>query len=109
MGLAADNQLAPGQGAPTPRIGGVLTIEHNPDDLSGHWFILGRPNGTRGNGALLTPEQARLLSLKMDSPDPSVGRVRAKTGASPQGLCVTQDGQFDLRNKGIACVLYIQL
>lgn len=109
VGSPVGDSMTPGHGAPLSRMGGALTIEHNPDNLPGHWFILGSPNGNRGNGALLTPEQARILAQKMDSSDPSSGRVRAKTGANPQGLCLTHDGHFDTKNKGAACVLYIQM
>lgn len=109
VGTPSDGQLLPGRGVPTTRMGGVLTIENNPEDLQGHWFMLGAPNGTRGNGALLTPEQARVLAQKMDSSDPSTGRVRAKSGANAQGPCITAEGHFATQNKGAACVLYVQL
>ena len=72
-----------GQGVPQEKIGGVITLQHDPHpDMSGHWLLLGRENGSKGDGALLTPQQARTLAQKMDSADPNSGRVRGNHGAN---------------------------
>jgi prepilin-type N-terminal cleavage/methylation domain-containing protein len=99
-----------GEGIPEGKIGGVITIQHNPhEEMSGHWLLLGRENGSRGDGALLTPHQARALSQKMDSPDPHAGLVRGHHGMDVTPEDCIKDGQFNGENSHPACILYFQL
>lgn len=98
-----------GQGAPASKMGGGFTVRHNPaSDLEGHWFVLGKENGVRGDAALLTAEQAHAMDRKMDNGDPLSGRVQARDGQDQApGSCV-QQGRYNMQNKKPACVLYVQ-
>lgn len=99
-----------GKGVPACKFGGGITVVHNPyPDMTGHWFLVGRENGTQGNGALFTPQQALALLMKADNPDPSSGSMRVKEGAnSPNGSCLKDPQHFNINNKAPACVLYVQ-
>jgi prepilin-type N-terminal cleavage/methylation domain-containing protein len=108
--LPAQGYAKGGQGVPQEKIGGVFTIQHDPyPDMSGHWLLLGRENGPKGDGALLTPQQARALSQKMDSTDPHSGRVRGHHGMNVAPEECIKNGQFNTLNAQPACVLYFQL
>ena len=99
-----------GEGIPEEKIGGVITIQYNPhEEMTGHWLLLGRENGSRGDGALLTPHQARTISQKMDSPDPHSGLVRGHHGMDVAPEDCIKGGQFNGENSHPACVLYFQL
>lgn len=99
-----------GQGVPQEKIGGVMTLQHDPyPDMPGHWLLLGRENGSKGDGALLTPQQARTLAQKMDSADPHAGRVRGHHGMNVPAEDCIKEGQFNGANTQPACVLYFQL
>ncbi len=100
--------LRPNQGVPSEKIGGVLTIEHNPDGLQGHWFILGSPHGSSNRGALLAPAQALSLIQKMDGPCPTSGKAQARTGEGAHDACLEGD-RFKVQNKEASCILYVQL
>ena len=100
-----------GQGAPASKIGGGFTVETDPNgtDLKGLWLILGNAQGTHGNGALLTPEQAYILDKKGDDGNPLHGRIQAREGVgTPKGKCI-KNGTYNTDTKEPACVLYFQL
>ena len=92
------------------KIGGCVTVVHTPaPDLPGNWFLLGERNGSKNDGALLTPIQAKTLCQKMDNPNPNEGSVQVKDGANvPPGSCIDQ-GQFNGKTKNPACVVYVAL
>lgn len=102
-------QARGGQGVPTEKVGGVMTIQHMPHpDMPGHWLVLAHPQEIGGSG-VLTPQQAQTICQKMDSRDPLSGRVQARSGSmlGPQACLV--NGRFNLAEKGSVCVLYFQL
>lgn len=108
--LPAQGYAKGGQGIPQEKIGGVFTIQHDPyPEMPGHWLLLGRENGSKGDGALLTPQQAQALSQKMDSSDPHSGRVRGHHGMNVSPEECIKNGQFNTLNAHPACVLYFQL
>lgn len=98
-----------GAGAPACKFGGGFTVVHTPyPDMPGHWFVIGRAHGSKGNGALFTPAQALSLLIKADSADPSNGSFRVKDGADvPGGACLKDPHSFNIEHKGPACVLYV--
>lgn len=98
-----------GRGAPPSKLGGGFTVRYNPEtSLEGHWFLLGKENGTRGDAALLTPEQAHALDQKMDNGNPISGKVQARDGRDQSpGSCV-QNGRYNFQNKKPACILFVQ-
>ncbi|MFN7662768.1 MAG: type II secretion system protein [Alphaproteobacteria bacterium] len=99
-----------GQGVPQEKIGGVITVQHDPyPDMPGPWLVLGRENGAHGDGALLTPQQAQILAQKMDSRDPTSGRVRGHAGANVSAEDCIKNGHFNSANKQPACILYFQI
>jgi len=99
-----------GKGAPQAKIGGGITVKHNPyPDMPGHWFILGEENGTTNTNSGLTPLQAMTLDKKADNGDPLSGKIRAKDGADvPPGSCVTRDGKYNTQTSRKACVIYFK-
>jgi len=99
-----------GKGVPASSLGGGYTLESNPQDLKGHWILLGNKNGSHGDGALLTPTQAHTIVQKMDDGKPNSGRVRVKDGSNVNsGDCVKPDGTFNLENDSPSCVMYFQI
>lgn len=94
--------------APIEKIGGMITVEYTPtDDLPGHWLVLGAQNGEKGNGALLTPIQARVLFEKLGGTKPDQGSVRVQDAPNaPSGSCI-QGGRFNSTTKKPACVVYV--
>jgi prepilin-type N-terminal cleavage/methylation domain-containing protein len=107
-GVQEGQALGFGKGVPAARIGGGVTVTSHPYlDMPGNWFVLGSANGTRGNGALLTPFQAMNLDKKTDNGDPQSGRIRAFDGEGGEGHCLIE-GRYNLENKKPACVLYFQ-
>ncbi|MCE2950836.1 MAG: type II secretion system protein [Alphaproteobacteria bacterium] len=99
-----------GSGAPRAKIGGGFTIQYDHFGDAKHWYLLGQENGDRGNGALLTPQQAMSIDQKADSGRPKEGQIRAEegVGAAP-GSCVTPQGAYNGQTKDKACVLYFQM
>lgn len=99
-----------GHGVPAEKIGGVVTMQTNPTpDRPGLWMILGKPHGMNGQGALLTPLQARTICQKMDSADPLAGRVQAGDGLDvAPGSCL-KGGDFNGENTQASCVVYVQI
>jgi hypothetical protein len=74
-----------------------------------HWFVLGAENGSKGNNALLTPQQAMSLDKKIDNGLPTNGKVISKDGADvTAGKCVTAEGKYNTQNPEPACVMYFQ-
>lgn len=108
-GQPINGKMGFGTGAPKARMGGGITIEHNPcATCMGHWFIVGRENGTRGDKPLFTPKQARLLNQSLDNGDPASGAVRVQEGAGvPVGQCV-QNGQYNLDVSKPTCIVMVQ-
>lgn len=109
-GLQGDqNRGEFGKGAPATSLGGGFTIENNPHGLSGLWFILGKKNGDHGDGALLTSTQAMSLDTKMDNGHPTSGKVRAFDGSDvAPHACITERGEYNVKNEEPACVLFFQ-
>jgi prepilin-type N-terminal cleavage/methylation domain-containing protein len=99
-----------GSSVPSEKIGGVVTVQNNPTpDRIGLWLILGKYHGRSGQGALLTPTQARTICQKMDSADPLSGSVQAGDGLDvTPGSCVT-NGDFKGDNTQTSCVLYVRV
>lgn len=108
-GKPENGRMAFGRGAPKTRMGGGITIEHAPcPTCAGHWFIVGKENGTRGNNALFTPKQAQLLNQSLDNGNPTTGSVRSLEGAGiPPGQCV-QNGQYNLETSKPTCIVMVQ-
>lgn len=109
--LAAANLIQDvGRGVPSEKIGGVVTAQNNPTpDRLGLWLILGKAHGRRGQGALLTPFQARTICQKMDSEHPLSGSVQAGDGDDvPAGSCVRNEG-FNGDNNQPSCVVYVRV
>lgn len=99
-----------GKGAPTSSLGGGFTVEHNPCGLHGLWFVLGKKNGDHGDGALLTPAQARNLDKKLANGHPKSGKIRSFDGSDVKAnACLTQEGEYNLENHEPACSLFFQL
>jgi prepilin-type N-terminal cleavage/methylation domain-containing protein len=94
------------KGAPSARIGGGITVKY---EEGKHWFVLGAENGQKGDGALLTPQQAMSLDKKIDNGLPTTGKVISKDGAGlPANSCVTRDNKYNTQNQKPACVMYFQ-
>jgi prepilin-type N-terminal cleavage/methylation domain-containing protein len=108
--VSEQNSSEFGKGAPESPLGGGFTIENNPHNLSGLWFILGKKKGDHGDGGLLTPAQAMNLDKKIDNGYPSSGKVRAFDGSDAKAhSCVTETGAYNLTTQEPVCVLFIQL
>lgn len=110
-GKPQDNTPDFGHGAPAAKIGGGFTIEYiDQGDMQGHWIVLGKKNGAKGKGALLTPLQAMHLDQKADDGNPSTGRIRAANGEGTDDKCLTDDTkQYNAALKKPACIVYFQL
>lgn len=108
VGKSDGDILAFGKGAPTTSFHGGITIETNPDDLKGLWFIVGKPNHKRGTNGMLTPHQALQIMQKNDSPDPYYGRIQARNGANYPDECI-RNGQLNVRGGRPSCILYFQV
>ena len=94
---------------PTTPVGGEFTVEEDPDGLSGLWLILGKANGDRNTGPLLTPAQASFLDGNLDDGAPHRGRIQAREGHGIQaGQCV-RDGTYRLDVTDPTCILYVAL
>jgi hypothetical protein len=109
--LAAANLIQDvGRGVPSEKIGGMVTVQNNPTpDRLGLWLILGKAHDRGGQGALLTPLQARTICQKMDSANPLSGSVQAGDGGDvPSGSCV-RNGDFNGDNNQASCVIYVQV
>lgn len=99
-----------GKGAPESSLGGGFTVENNPRELRGLWFILGKKVGNHGYGGLLTPIQAQGIDKKLDNGHPTSGKVRGMDGADVTShACVLESGHYNLENQEPACVLFFQL
>lgn len=104
-----------GHGIPSAKIGGGFTIEFDPAPLkelnpsieSTHWIVLGKKNGSKGNGALLTPLQAKKIDEAADSGNPLSGRIRATDGHGSHGQCLINN-QYNTKINEAVCVLYFQ-
>jgi prepilin-type N-terminal cleavage/methylation domain-containing protein len=95
------------EGVPRAKVGGGFTIVHSPEaQMPGHWFLLGGKNGSSGNAALLTPEQALLLDKKGDNGDPLSGSIQSRDGVGATAACITGDGKYNIANKNPACIVY---
>ncbi len=108
VGKPEGETLGSSKGVPSAVFQGCVTIESDPDDLKGLWFIVGKPNSKRTTGGLLTPQQALQILQKNDSPDPYHGRIQARDGQNHSGECI-RDGAFYLKGDKPACVLYFQV
>ncbi len=99
-----------GKGAPVTKMGGGFTIQYNVFGENKHWFVIGKENGNKGDGALLTPLQALSLDQKIDSGNPTMGHVRARDGANTTGgnKCI-KDGMYNTAIKTPACVMYFMM
>jgi len=95
---------------PSCVLGGGFTVEESPDDFEGLWMILGKASGSRGNGGLLTPQEAAFLNKRLDNGNPLTGRVQSREGYGvPAGRCITANGLYNMALKERACVLYVFL
>lgn len=93
---------------PHAAIGGVISVTSNPyPDMPGHWFLLGKANQEKGNGALLSPLQAMSLDKRADNGDPKSGKIRAFDGEGGEDTCL-KDGFYNLTYKKPACIVYFQ-
>ena len=99
-----------GHGAPAARIGGGITVCYNPkSDMPGHWYLLGAENGDKGDGAILTPQQAMSLDNQADNGDPNSGGIRATKGVNAKAECITNDGLYNTKSSNErACILYFK-
>lgn len=108
VGTPEGDTLGFSRGAPAGAFQGGITVETNPDGLKGRWFIMGRLNGKRATGGMLTPQQALQIMQKNDSVNPYHGRIRARDGDHYANECV-RDGALYLKGEKPACVLYFQI
>ena len=70
-------------GVPATKVGGGITISHSPlEGLSGHWFIIGTPNGSKNDGALFTPLETLSIAKKLDTENPLSGSVQIRNGTA---------------------------
>jgi prepilin-type N-terminal cleavage/methylation domain-containing protein len=98
-----------GHGAPSSKLGGGFTVQHQPHPgMDGHWFLLGSENKTRGDGGLLTPMQAYSLDKKADSGDPTTGKIRAFTGSNVSSKPCVINGHYNTKLNEKVCILYFQ-
>lgn len=99
-----------GKGAPESAIGGGFTVENNPRELHGLWFILGKKVGNHGDGGLLTPLQAHSMDKKLDNGHPTSGKVRGMDGSDvAPHACVLENGLYNNENHEPVCALFFQL
>ncbi len=110
VGIAQQTGASFGQGAPTSKIGGGFTVKNNPTEgIAGLWLVLGNKKDKTGEGALLTPAQAKKLDQKMDNGNPTTGNIRAlDVSGAPEAKCL-KDGAYNLLSKEVACVMYFKL
>lgn len=91
------------------KFGGRYSVVANPrDGMQGNWIMLGKENGSKSDGGLLTPRQAQLLKSKAEdggaSISPLEGTLRVTEGAGiPAGQCV-QGGHFNLSVNAPVCI-----
>lgn len=100
-----------GNGLPRTKIGGGITIEHNPHpDLQGHWLVIGTKTSQDGRGALLTPNQAFAILRQFSNGDPLDGdeQVRDASGLHGENRCL-KNGALNMQSKAVSCVLYAKL
>lgn len=98
-----------GNGAPAAKVGGGFSLIHKEDpQMAGHWLLLGKENGVKGNGPLLSPKKALEIAKKFDSQNPLEGAVRAEKGEGAGEECLSE-GQFNIATDEKVCVLYFQL
>ena len=108
--LPASSLCGYGAQLPSCVLGGGFTVEESPEDLEGLWMILGKESGARGNGGLLTPQEAAFLNKRLDNGNPLTGRVQSREGHGvPAGRCVTGNGLYNMAIKERVCVLYVFL
>lgn len=102
--------VAPNKGFPGTKIGGGITVAHNPEPgLKGHWFIIGRHYGNTTKGGLFTPRDALAIMQKLDTPTPHHGSVQVRNAKDSQYKDVCVKGHnLNIESSSPVCVLYIQ-
>lgn len=100
--LGASGLLSSTQPACAP-LGGIFSIEHDPRDLKGHWFLL----SNAGKG-VLSPKEAVTLKLKIDGKvGPSEGIIRIKNGDGTNECIEESSGAIKNSSKKV-CVIFIE-
>lgn len=101
---------APSDIAPTTKMGGYVTVTSlQSSEMQGNWYLVGNSNGSINDGALLTPQQAFSLDSKNDNGNPRSGNIQARDGAGlASGSCVDAQGNYNIKNKNPACVMYFK-
>ena len=105
-------ELLPSSTPPSTKLGGVITIAYAPlEGTQGHWFIIGNANGSKNDGALLTPLQCLSIAKKLDTEDPFSGNVQIRNGVQKGkgGQCLKDNKILNTATKDPACVLYVKL
>lgn len=105
-------ELIPNASPPSTKLGGIITIAHAPSEgMQGHWFVIGNPNGSKNDGALLTPLQCLSIAKKLDTEDPFSGNVQMRNAAQKGGdtQCLKANKILNTAIKNPACVLYVKL
>lgn len=67
---------------------------------------IGGVNGAELDLSILTSLESRAIDEKADDGAADTGAIRAVTGTSPSGTCVTVGNSYDLDNEGLACITY---
>lgn len=108
----SQGMVSPLDALPNTKLGGKIILQHAPlPELSGHWFILGTPQGSSSQGGLLTPLQTLSLMKKMDTEDPFSGLVQVRNGgnALPHHQCLKSPHLLNTTHKHPTCIVYVQL
>lgn len=90
-----------GNGLPATKLGGGITVSYGDFNTHIHWFVIGKKNGDKGDGPLLTPEQAQYIDQKLGNGKGDTGTVRA-TGEG----CL-KNGAYNLDEKKPVCTVYV--
>lgn len=104
-------QVDYGNGLPTTRLGGGITVQYNPEPgLEGHWLIVGKRFGEEGTGALFTPKQALAVLKQFQNEDPLSGAEQVRDGRDTRGRtpCL-KNGHLDATSSDVSCVLYFKI
>ncbi len=95
--------------SPSSKMGGRYTAVYQPtEQLPGHWFQLGKENGSTTNGPLLTPKQAQYLKSKAEEGgnlNPTQGTIRFIEGEGvTKGQCV-RENHLNLEVDSPVCIV----
>jgi type II secretory pathway pseudopilin PulG len=98
-----------GCNVPASSIGGGFTVVISPYDWGGVWLVLGSKNDSRGDGALLTTAQAKMLNIMLDGTGKASGGSIRSVNIDGKTPCIKNGDEYDTSVKTVSCAIYVLL